>query len=193
MRGVFVTGTGTGVGKTVLSAALALARGAAYWKPIQTGTESDTAEVERLTGCKVLDGGVRLPDPVAPYLAARRAGTRVTIADILAFTPAEGDWVVEGAGGVLVPLNETEMILDLMERLALPVIVAARTTLGTINHTLLTLDAIRSRGLTVERVVMVGDRHRDNREAIETYGRVKVDELPWMEPLTREALRFHPL
>jgi dethiobiotin synthase len=193
MRGVFVTGTGTGVGKTVLSAALTLARGASYWKPIQTGPESDTAEVQRLTRCQVLNHGVRLPEPVAPYLAARRAGMRVTVADALAFAPTGGDWVVEGAGGVLVPINETEMMLDLMERLALPVIVAARTMLGTINHTLLTLDAIRSRGLTVERVVMVGDRDRDNREAIETFGRVKVDELPWMEPLTNEALRCHPL
>jgi dethiobiotin synthase len=193
MRGVFVTGTGTGVGKTVLSAALALARGAGYWKPIQTGTESDTEEVRRLTGCVVCEQGFRLPDPVAPYLAARRAGMRVTIAEVLAFAPTEGEWVVEGAGGVLVPLNETEKVLDLMEQLALPVIVASRTTLGTINHTLLTLDAIRSRGLTVERVVMVGDRDRDNREAIETFGRVKVDELPWMEPLTNQALRFHPL
>lgn len=193
MRGVFVTGTGTGVGKTVLSAALALARGSGYWKPIQTGTESDTEEVRRLTGCEVREQGIRLPDPVAPYLAARRARMRVTVADVLAFAPTNGKWVVEGAGGVLVPINEAEMILDLMEQLALPVIVASRTTLGTINHTLLTLDAIRSRGLTVERVVMVGDKDRDNREAIETFGRVKVDELPWMEPLTNQALRFHPL
>ncbi|MEO5926670.1 MAG: dethiobiotin synthase [Bryobacteraceae bacterium] len=193
MRGLFVTGTGTGVGKTVLSAALTLARGASYWKPIQTGSESDTAEVQRLTGCTVLDQGVRLPDPVSPHLAAKRAGLRITLADVLAFAPTDGDWIVEGAGGVLVPINETEMMLDLMERLALPVVVAARTTLGTINHTLLTLNAIRSRNLTVERVVMVGDRDPDNRHAIETYGRVQVSELPWIEPLTPEALRAHPL
>jgi dethiobiotin synthetase len=193
MRGVFVTGTGTGVGKTVLSAALALARGAGYWKPIQTGPESDTAEVHRLTGCKVLDRGVRLPEPLYPRLAAQRAGLHIDLAEVLAFAPEQGDWIVEGAGGVLVPLNEKDMVLDLMERLGLPVVIAARTTLGTINHTLLTLNAVRSRNLTVERVVMVGDRDPDNRAAIETYGRVKVSELPWMEPLTSEALRFHPL
>ena len=193
MRGVFVTGTGTGVGKTVLSAAIALHRGKSYWKPIQTGSESDTAEVQRLTGCKVLDKGIRLPDPVAPYLAAKRIGKRVQLADVLPLAPTEGDWVVEGAGGILVPINETEMILDLMEQLALPVVVAARTTLGTINHTLLTLNAIRARGLTVEQVFMVGDRDRDNCQAIATYGRVEVSELPWMEPLTKEALRFHPV
>jgi len=80
-----------------------------------------------------------------------------------------------------------------MEHLALPVIVAARSTLGTINHTLLTLGALRSRGLAVERVIMVGDRNADNRAAIEVYGQVKVDELPWMEPLTPYTLRFHKL
>ncbi len=193
MRGLFVTGTGTGVGKTVLSAALTLARSASYWKPIQTGRESDTAEVQRLTGCAVLDKGVRLPDPVSPHLAAKRAGLRIDLNDVLKFIPESGDWIVEGAGGVLVPINETEMMLDLMERLALPVVVAARTTLGTINHTLLTLNAIRSRGLSVERVVMIGDRDSDNRQAVETYGRVQVSELPWLEPLTPEALRAHPI
>lgn len=193
MRGVFVTGTGTGVGKTVVSAALAVSRQAGYWKPIQTGPESDTAEVLSLANCKVLQQGFRLPDPVAPYLAAQRARVHINIADVLALAPPEGDWIVEGAGGVLVPINENEMMLDLMEQLTLPVIVATRSTLGTINHTLLTLTALRSRNLTIERVVMVGDRSPDNRAAIEFYGKVKVDELPWIEPLTSYTLRFHPL
>jgi len=193
MRGVFVTGTGTGVGKTVVSAALALSRGAGYWKPIQTGSESDTAEVQKLSSCKIHDRGVRLPDPVAPYLAAQRVGMRIDLEEVLGFAPQDGDWIVEGAGGVLVPLNEKDTMLDLMEQLGLPVIVAARSTLGTINHTLLTLTALRSRNLTVERVVMVGDRNADNRAAIEFYGQVKVDEMPWLEPLTPYTLSFHKL
>jgi len=193
MRGVFVTGTGTGVGKTVVSAALALGRGAGYWKPIQTGSESDTAEVKKLANCRIHDQGVRLPDPVAPYLAAQRVGKRIELQDVLGFAPQDGEWIVEGAGGVLVPLNEKDTMLDLMEHLALPVIVAARSTLGTINHTLLTLAALRSRNLTIERVVMVGDRNTDNRAAIESYGQVRVDELRWLEPLTPYALSFHKL
>jgi len=193
MRGVFVTGTGTGVGKTVVSAALALSRGAGYWKPIQTGSESDTAEVQKLSSCKIHDRGVRLPDPVAPYLAAQRVGMRIDLEEVLGFAPQDGDWIVEGAGGVLVPLNERDTMLDLMEQLALPVIVAARSTLGTINHTLLTLAALRSRSLSIERVVMVGDRNADNRAAIEFYGQVKVDEMPWLEPLTPYTLSFHKL
>jgi len=193
MRGIFVTGTGTGVGKTVLSAALAISRGAGYWKPIQTGNESDTAEVQRLTGCDVHDQGIRLPDPVAPYLAAQRIGTRVDVKEVLAQAPQVGTWIVEGAGGVLVPINETDMMLDLMMQLALPVVIAASTTLGTINHTLLTIAAVRACKLTVERVVMVGEKNPDNRQAIETYGHVSVSELPWLDPLTPETLRKHPL
>jgi dethiobiotin synthetase len=82
---------------------------------------------------------------------------------------------------VLVPLNERETMVDLMVALGLPVVVAARSTLGTINHTLMTLEVLRSRGLDVERVVMIGDRNEENRAAIANYGRVFVDVLPWMD------------
>ena len=190
MRGLFVTGTDTGVGKTVVSAVLAASRGWGYWKPIQTGVESDTAEVERLAGCPVHDRGVRLPDPVSPHLAAKLARKRIVLSNLP--TP-EGDWVVEGAGGVLVPLNEHETMLDLMAMLGLPIVLAARTTLGTINHTMLTLAALRSRGLAIAKVVMVGERNNENRTAIEQYGRVDTDELPWLDPLTPETLRVHRL
>ena len=105
----------------------------------------------------------------------------------------EGDWIVEGAGGVLVPVNERETMLDLMSTLALPVVVVARTTLGTINHTLLTLAVLRSRGLTIAKVVMVGERNAENQAAIEHYGKVETDELPWLNPLTSDAVRVHRL
>ena len=193
MRGLFVTGTGTGVGKTVLSAALALSRSWSYWKPIQTGPESDTATVRILANCPVFDVGIRLPEPVAPYLAAQKAGWQVKLSDVMDMVPKDGDWIVEGAGGSLVPVNESEMIIDLIEMLGLPVVIASRTTLGTINHTLLTLAALRARNLPIDRVVMVGDRHPENKKAIETYGKVKVDELPWMEPLTPYTMSFHKL
>jgi dethiobiotin synthase len=185
MQGFFVTGTDTGVGKTVVSAVLARSRGLGYWKPIQTGSESDTETVARLAGCPVHDQGIRLPHPVSPHLAAQLSSTRIHLED-LPFP--QGEWVVEGAGGVLVPVNERETMLDLMTMLGLPVIVAARTTLGTINHTLLTLAALRTRGLTIEKVVLVGERNSHNCEAILQFGRVPVDELAWLEPLSRESL-----
>jgi dethiobiotin synthase len=192
VRGLFVTGTDTGVGKTVLSAALMLRfPEAAYWKPIQTGTRDDisgdTAEVRRLSGGRVIDEDVRLPDPVSPHLAARRAGVRI---ELPGRKSDEAVYIAEGAGGVLVPVNESETMADLMTILGLPVIVAARTTLGTINHTLLTLEALRARKLRIAGVVMIGDRDADNRAAIEHYGNVRiVGEMPRFNPLTRESLR----
>ena len=199
-RGLFVTGTDTGVGKTVVSAALLLRYGQEsplrYWKPIQTGAppDDDTAEVRRLAagaGAGVIDGGVRLPDPVSPHLAAARAGQTIELDPLVARPASEPDvrWIIEGAGGLLVPINRFALMADLVGRLGLAVVVVARSTLGTINHTLLTLEALRARSLAVAGVVMVGDPDRDNREAITCYGRVDVlGELPRLEPLSAAAL-----
>jgi len=188
VRGVFVTGTDTGVGKTVLSAALMLRYpDAVYWKPIQTGSDDDTAEVGRLSGGRVIDQGIRLPDPVSPHLAAKRAG--ITI-DLNKLMPPSGFCVVEGAGGVLVPVNESQVMADFMVKLGLPVLIAARTTLGTINHTLLTIEVLRGRALKIAGVVMIGDRNSDNRAAIEHYGKVPMlADMQRFEPLTPECLR----
>ena len=188
MRGLFVTGTDTGVGKTVLSAALMLRYPEArYWKPIQTGPDDDSTEVGRLSGGQVLDKGIRLPDPVSPHLAARLAGMTIEIPS----RATDGAvYIVEGAGGVLVPLNDTQTMVDLMARFGLPVVVAARTSLGTINHTLLTVEVLRARGLQVAGVAMIGTGNADNRAAIEHYGNVAViAEMPHFDPLTPEVLR----
>lgn len=199
-RGLFVTGTDTGVGKTVVSAALLQRYGQEsplrYWKPIQTGSppDDDTAEVGRLAaggGGTVIDGGVRLPDPVSPHLAAARAGETIDLEPLVARTAGEPDvpWIVEGAGGLLVPINRYTLMADLIGRLGFAVLVVARSTLGTINHTLLTLEALRARSLPVAGVVMVGEPDRDNREAITRYGQVDVlGELPPLEPLSAAAL-----
>jgi dethiobiotin synthase len=201
LRGLFVTGTDTGVGKTVLSAALIHRyRGEVplrYWKPIQTGIEQDddTAEVGRLGSCEPAElrtVGVRLPRPLSPHLAASRSGTTIdlaTLEDSLAGESTSTSWIVEGAGGVLVPVNDLESIADLMRRLQLPVVVAARSALGTINHTLLTIEALRHRKLQVAGVVMIGERFGDNRAAIERYGNVTVlGEMPCFHPLTPAAV-----
>ena len=200
-HGFFVTGTDTGVGKTVVSAALMIRLRSTgslrYWKPIQTGIEQDddTATVTRLARCspdELLTSGVRLPHPVSPHLAARLAGTAIDLPPLEdAFNDAikSSRFVVEGAGGVLVPVNDIQFIADLMARLDLPTVVAARSTLGTINHTLLTLEALRRRSLTVAGVVMVGPPNSDNRHAIEQYGGVQVlGEMPLFDPLTSDTL-----
>ena len=169
-----------------------------YWKPVQTGIEADddTAEVLRLSGAppdRALDQGVRLPRPLSPHLSASLAGRPISLATLmdLAWSQPDTDrWVVEGAGGALVPLNEQELMVDLVTVLGLPVVIAARSTLGTINHSLLTIEALRARAVPIAGVVMLGPFNPDNRIAIETRGHVTVvGELPALDPLTPEALR----
>src|SRR5262245_40641857 len=145
LRGLFVTGTDTGVGKTVVCAALlhrlSRARAVRYWKPVQTGVdeEDDTATVRCMTGCGPRDvsrAGVRLPRPLSPRLAARLNGTAIVLDDLLTLASCQPPleyWIVEGAGGALVPLNDEVLMVDLAARLGLPVLVVARTSLGTIN------------------------------------------------------------
>jgi dethiobiotin synthetase/malonyl-CoA O-methyltransferase len=99
-------------------------------------------------------------------------------------------WLVEGAGGALAPINETEFMADLMEKLGLPILVVARSSLGTINHTLMTLETLRRRDLLVAGIVMAGEKNSGNREAIEKFGNVAVlGELPLIAPITPENLR----
>jgi dethiobiotin synthase len=194
MKGLFVTGTDTGVGKTVAAAALMHRyRGSAplcYWKPIQTGIEidDDTATVRRLGACadeEVFGEGVRLLKPVSPHLAARWAGRRIDLTELRRMLPRSGtSWIVEGAGGVLAPVNESQTMADWMVCLALPVLIVARSGLGTINHTLLSLEALRTRQLRVVGVVMIGEPNPENRAAIEQYGSVPVlGEMPVLAPL----------
>ena len=195
MNGFFVTGTDTNVGKTVLSALLVAALDAVYWKPVQTGAVegADRESVRAWTGvsedCLPQERYVFNP-PVSPHLAARQVGVRIDL-DSFEFPKARAGrkWIVEGAGGVMVPLNERELMRDLMRRLGLPVVVAARTALGTINHTLLTLAALRDAHLNVRGVVLIGEENIENRRAIEHYGNVHViGHIPVLERIHRAAL-----
>ena len=201
LRGVFVTGTDTGVGKTVVSAALfhryRTAIGLRYWKPVQTGIEQDddtatVAELGRCTPDELFMSGVRLERPLSPHLSARLSGRTIALPPLVECANAESSparFIVEGAGGALVPINDDELMTDLMARLRLPAVVVARSTLGTINHTMLTIEALRRRRIEIAGIVMVGDRDADNREAIERYGRVAVvGEMPRFDPLTSDTL-----
>jgi dethiobiotin synthetase len=176
----FITGTDTGIGKTVVAALLCAALDAYYWKPIQTGTRegSDSRTVARIAErprAKILPEAFRFAPPVSPHLAAQKARVRIDIdAMRLPEIGVKENLIVEGAGGALVPINETQLTTDLMKRLGLPILLVARTTLGTINHTLLSLAALRAARLRVSGVVLDGKPHPQNRQAIEHYGRTKV-------------------
>lgn len=192
----FITGTDTGVGKTVVSALLCAVLEAIYWKPIQTGTREGTdretvMDLAQLPPARTIAEVCRFAPPVSPHLAAQRAGVRIDLRKIRTpRIPAGESLIVEGAGGALVPINRTQFMTDLMRHLKLPVLLVSRTALGTINHTLLSLAALRAARLDVRGVVMVGKPDRDNREAIEHYGKIQVVGIvPRLEKIDGRTLR----
>jgi dethiobiotin synthetase len=184
---VFVTGTDTNVGKTVVSAMLTLGLQGIYWKPIQSGRdpETDTAYIQRVTQ---LDSSHFIPEkfclthPLSPHLAAELDGVTIQLSDFyLPEVSSESHLIVEGAGGLLVPFNKTDFIIDLIAHLSLPVCLVARTQLGTINHTLLSIEALRKREISILGVILNGSKNQPNREAIANYGSVPI--LGELEPL----------
>jgi dethiobiotin synthase len=194
VQGFFVTGTDTNVGKTVIAAWLVAQLGARYWKPVQAGNhpETDAEIVRRLTGVeadRILPEAYLLDEPIAPHEAARRAGIAIEMHK-LELPPGDRPIVVEGAGGLMVPLTENAFVIDLARELELPIVLVARSTLGTINHTLLSIEAIRRRGLPLAGVVVNGPETPHNRAAIERYGQVEIiAEVPWLDQVTPETLR----
>lgn len=182
---MFVTGTDTGVGKTLVSAALVAGMDAVYWKPIQSGLEgiTDTQWVREKTGLSedhFHPEAYRLSRPLSPHAAAAIDGIRIDL-DEIQIPQTGGRLIIEGAGGIMVPLNEREFMLDLMGKLKVPVLLVARSTLGTINHTLLSLEQLRRHRIAVLGVVLNGPENDLNRRAIEQYGRIHV--LAEIEPL----------
>ncbi len=191
-RRYIVTGTDTGVGKTLFAAALAGHLGARYWKPVQAGLEGETDSdlVARLSGgrARVLPECYRLTTPCSPHEAARIDGVTIDPAR-LALPEGVGPLVVEGAGGVLVPHAEGLLAVDLFARWGLPVVLVARTTLGTINHSLLSLEALRARGIVVLGVVFSGEANPASEEAVARFGQVlHLGRLPRLDPLNAASL-----
>lgn len=192
----FITGTDTAVGKTTVSSLLCAALDAIYWKPIQTGTRegTDRATVMRLANLprsRTLPETYRFSPPVSPHLAAQRARVRIELRKVrLPQVAPHENLIVEGAGGALVPINSTELMTDLMSHLGLPVLLVARTTLGTINHTLLSIAALRAAHLDVRGVILSGKPNRENRRAIEHYGKIEVlGAVPPLNKMNRAIFR----
>ncbi|GGE90552.1 dethiobiotin synthase [Sphingomonas prati] len=193
MSAIVVTGTDTGIGKTVFAAALADALGAHYWKPVQAGLDEagDSATVAALAGlppARILTEAYRLNTPCSPHRAAELDGIEID-PDRLSLPTVAGPLVVEGAGGVLVPLTRTLLYADMFARWAAPVILVARTELGTINHSLLSIEALRTRGVPVLGIAFVGEGNADSEATICAIGQMhRLGRLPILPALDREAL-----
>lgn len=188
----FITATDTDAGKTVSCAWAMLHSTARYWKPVQAGLEqTDEATVRELTGLgddRFHETVYALPEPLSPHESARRAGIEIEM-DKLALPDETGPLIVEGAGGLMVPLNDDTLVIDSIKKFSLPAILVCRTTLGTINHSLLSLEALRARDIPIAGVILSGPDIPHNRAAIETYGQVRViGHIPQMDDLNREAL-----
>lgn len=183
-----VTGTDTGIGKTIFSAALAQATGTPYWKPIQSGLEeeTDSETVARLAGVPICPEAYRLITPASPHRAAEIDGVNI---DLETLAPPPGDLIVEGAGGALVPVTRTTLYADLFAKWQIPVIVCARTALGTINHSLLTIEALKSRGVPIHGLAFLGDAVEDSEAIIAAISGVRrLGRLPIVDPLTPDTL-----
>ncbi len=194
MNRFVITGTNTDIGKTVFAAALTQALDGCYWKPVQAGLDdgTDAQRVAALTGLspdRILPEVWRLKTPASPHHAADLEGVRID-ADALIPPPCDRPLVIEGAGGALVPLNPDVLFADVFARWGLPTIVCASTALGTINHSLLTREALRSRGVPVLGIAFIGAANDSSEAAIARFGRVKrLGRLPRLDALTPDALR----
>lgn len=185
---IVVAGTDTGIGKTVFAAGLACALGASYWKPVQAGLEGETdSTFAARMGARILPEAYRLSRPMSPHLAAAWDGIEID-ADGLAVPDAD-PLVIEAAGGVLSPLSDRCLFADLMKRWNLPVVLCARTTLGTINHSLLSLEALWARGIAVLGLAFIGDANEASERSICEFGKIKrLGRLPWIDALSAQSL-----
>lgn len=176
MNGLFISAIDTNVGKTVTSAIVCQALNADYWKPIQSGDlhNSDTMKLQQLSKeTKVYPEAYALKHPVSPNKAAKMEGVEININDIVA--PESNNFtVVEGAGGCLVPLNNKDFVIDLPVVFDLPVLLVSKNYLGSINHTLMSIEIIKRRGLKLLGVLIVGDENIETERSIEIMGETKI-------------------
>jgi dethiobiotin synthetase len=194
MKSIIISGTDTGVGKTMLSATLmASLPEYYYWKPIQSGTGdgADSETVLSLSGCspeRILPEAYVFSQPLSPHLAASIDDE--TIEPEKLRLPNTQPLIVEGAGGLLVPLNEKLLFIEMFKEWKLPVLLACRSGLGTINHTLLSIEALRRRDIPLLGCVLIGEPNPGNEKAIEYYGKAKVlGRIPPITSFTAETLR----
>ena len=192
---IVVTGTDTEIGKTVFAAGLADQLGACYWKPIQSGLEGETDSqiVTRLGGLssdRILPERYRLKTPVSPHQSAAIDGISIDMAALDVPDAGSRPLVIEGAGGLMVPLDRSTLYIDVFAHWRLPVVLCARTALGTINHSLLSVEALRHRGIELLGIAFIGESNPESERAICEIGRVKrLGRLSRLSPLTRDTLR----
>jgi dethiobiotin synthetase len=178
MKKIFVTGIGTDIGKTVVSAVLVEALKADYWKPVQTGSffSRDTVEVKRIisnTKSQFHPESYLLKQPMSPHAAAELEGVEIHM-DQINLPQTTNHLVIEGAGGLMVPLNRNHFMIDLIQKFDAEVILVVKNYLGSINHTLLSIDVLKSRGLKIMGIVINEEPHALSENIILQYSGLKL-------------------
>ncbi|WP_369726205.1 dethiobiotin synthase [Bradyrhizobium sp. LLZ17] len=192
---IVVAGTDTGIGKTVFSAGLAQLLGANYWKPIQAGLEDETdsqlaARLGGLSADRIVPERYCLRTPASPHHSAEIDGVRIDPDSLVVPDTGKRPLVIEGAGGLMVPLSSNVLYIDVFERWRLPVVLCAHTLLGTINHSLLSIEALRKRQIDILGIAFIGERNPETESAICDITRVRwLGRLPWISPLTADSLQ----
>lgn len=191
---IFISGTDTNIGKTTIASWLCLQAGYDYFKPLQTGSneQTDSQTVAGLIEGKVHKEAYVYSHPLSPHLAAKLQNEIIDVKRIQ--LPDSLNLIIEGAGGLMVPINQTVLMIDLIKQLNVPVLLVASSRLGTINHTLLSLEALRVRRIPILGVIVNGEANLPNCEAIEFYGKVTVvAQMPLLKEISAKALSQIPL
>lgn len=191
----FITGTDTDVGKTQAAAWLMLQINGAYWKPVQSGLEQvDSDSVRALTSLsddRFYPSTYKLTQPLSPHESARRDKVMIEM-DQFSIPACDRPLIIEGAGGLMVPLNEKQFVIDLIAHLGTPAILVCRSGLGTINHTLLSIKALRDKNIPIAGLIINGPKTPHNRQALEEYGGVpilaEIDQLATLNARTLQAI-----
>lgn len=203
MSKIIITGTDTEIGKTCFCAALMLGLDAAgltphYWKPIQSGMTdgTDTRTVQQLVDFpdeRFLDECYIFKTPLSPHRSAEIDGQRIDVDALcnpLNIPSCDGPLIIEGAGGVMVPLTRDSLQVELYQKWDIPVVLCARTGLGTINHVILSVEALRRRGVPFKGLVFIGEANPDNVKTAADFCDAKVlGVFPTLSPLTTQTLR----
>lgn len=195
MRKIFVSGIGTGIGKTIVSAIITEKLKADYWKPVQAGNleETDTDIAKKLVSNEVSvfhPETFRLKQPMSPHAAAEIDGVEIKLED-LKLPETENNLVIEGAGGLMVPLSDNLLVIDFIKHINAEVVLVSQNYLGSINHTLLSAEALKSRNISVTGIVFNGESYPRGEDVILRHTGLRcLLRMPQMKDISRESIKL---
>ena len=195
-KNIVVCGTDTDIGKTIVSALLVEGLKGIYWKPIQSGLE-DLSDTQRLVSILNLPKERYLPEiyklkaPVSPHWSAEKEGIEID-QNLLNLSPSSSSLIIECAGGLMVPINRNFLQIDLIKKWGTPVVLVARSGLGTLNHTFLSIEALRKRAIPILGIILNGELHKDNPKTIEEFSKIKIlAQLPVLKDISPSTLNYY--